>query len=91
MRTFTRKGYGRIYVQNYEAINVVKEMVEDMDAFEYDYLPDDFITLFEEYPKLVFTHKFCDLDIDELTARCWDKGVPIFCFDNGERECFASL
>lgn len=83
MKTFTRKGYGRIYVDTPEHIQSVIDEIRDMDSFEYDYLPDNFVTCFSEYPKLEFTYKFDAIDINLLTARCWIKGIYIFCLDNG--------
>lgn len=80
---FTTKGYGRIYVDRPENVQVVHDEIRAMDAFEYDYLPTDFVAPFSEYPKLKYTHKFDALDLDNLTARLWFKGIHIFCLDNG--------
>ncbi len=84
MRTFTHKGYGRIYVQAEGDIEKVEAVIKGIDAFEFDYLPDDFIATFSEYPRTVYTHKFSDLDIDHLTGVCWSQGVPVFPFDAGK-------
>lgn len=82
-KTFTRKGFGRIFVDKPENIETVKQIIHGIDEFEYDYMPDDFIAVFEEYPKLVYTHKFDELDINKLTAMCFKRGIYIFCCDNG--------
>jgi len=79
---FTRKGYGRIFVMNKVEIPIVDEIIKEMDEFEHEYLPDDFIASFSEYPKLKYTGKFDSLDIDKLTAICWKRGIPIFCCDS---------
>lgn len=86
MNTLTRKGYGRIYVDNAENIEKVKDIIKHMDEFEFDYLPKDLIAVHTEFPKVVYTHKFCDLDMDKLTAKCWQNGVKIWVFDAGNNE-----
>ncbi len=83
---FTRKGYGRIYVVNKDDIAKVDSIIQQMDAFEYEYLPDDFIAPFSEYPGLCYTHKFDGLDTNALTAICLKQGISIFCCDNGYNE-----
>ena len=80
---FTRKGYGRIFVKKAEDAELVRTIVREMDEFELEYMPKDIVAPFSEYPQLTYLHKFCDLDIHELTARCWERGVWIFCVDNG--------
>jgi hypothetical protein len=84
--TFTRKGYGRIYVYEEDDIEKVKDIILRMDDFEYEYLPHDFITTIDEYPRVVYTGKFDDLDINALTVLCLMEGVPIFAFDSGHDE-----
>ena len=44
---FPRKGYGRIFVEKEEDIDKVKVIIYNMDAFEYGYLPEDLITVFD--------------------------------------------
>ena len=88
--TFPTKGYGRIFCKNMNDITKVKEIIKEIDEYEYQYLPEDLITIFpipkEEngeksiYLKAVYTHKFNDLDLNELQARCFIKGIPIFCY-----------
>ena len=43
---FPRKGYGRIFVEKESDILVVKEIIRKMDEFEYDYLPEGLIAVF---------------------------------------------
>ena len=83
MRTLTHKGYARIYVKDEKDIEKVKSIISEMDDFEYAYLPDDMITVYSEYPKTVYTHKFSDLDMDALTNECWKKGIYIWIYDEG--------
>lgn len=98
--TFPRKGYGRIFVEKEEDIDAVKRIIFDMDEFEYDYLPDNFIAVFEpkyeSFPsdspknhlflKMVYTHKFDSLDLNELQLRCWAKGIKVFCVSSSVEE-----
>lgn len=85
---FTTKGYGRIYVDKEENIEKVKNIIKLIDEYEYDgYFPKDLVALFSEYPKVVYTHKFDAIDLNELTARCWENGIYVFCLDNGHYEC----
>ena len=86
MNTLTNKGYGRIYVQNVEDIEKVKDIIKEMDEYEYEYLPRDLITTFRAYPSVVYTHKFNDLDLDALTATCWSRGILIWVFDAHHNE-----
>ena len=81
MNTLSRKSYGAIYVNNTEDVTKVKEVIKKMDEFEYEYLPEELIKPFSEYPSVSYTHKFCDLDMDKLTAICWSKGIFIWVFD----------
>jgi len=57
-----------------------------LDEFEFDYLPKDLITVFTDYPSVVYNHKFSDMDMDKLTAACWDKGIFIWVFDAQDNE-----
>ena len=98
MFNFPRKEYGRIFVEKESDIEAVKEIIRKMDDFEYKYLPDDFIAVFtpEKYKRnaengkrywfvrLVYTHKFDSLDLNEFQARCWIAGIKVFCVMDGQ-------
>lgn len=86
MNTFQHKGYGRIYVDSFEDINKVKAVIKEMDDYEYTYMPENLITTFSEYPKVIYTHKFSDLSLDAITALCWTIGVKVWCFNSGRDE-----
>lgn len=86
MRTFTLKGYGRIYVQEEEDIKKVKDEIREMDLYEFGYLPEELITIIDEYPTMKYTHKFDALDLDKLTYNLIKKGIFIFCVDSGNDE-----
>lgn len=81
MNTLSHKSYGAIYVKNEEDIEKVKDIIKEMSEFEYEYLPEGIIKPFSEYPSVCYTHKFSDLDTDDLTAICWSKGIMIWVFD----------
>jgi hypothetical protein len=77
---FPHKGYGRFFVESKEDITKVKEIIREMDAFEYSYLPDDLITVFsDENMQSVYTHKFDDMNMTEVMYRAWSKGIRCFC------------
>lgn len=76
---FSRKGYGRIFVEKEEDINKVKDIIKEIDEYEFSYLPDGFIAVFNENNMhAVYTHKFCDLDIQLLCRVCWERGIHMF-------------
>ena len=77
---FDTRSYGRIYVARRDDIEKVQAIIKELDAFEYEYLPTNFIAHFEEYPKVCYTHKFDALNLDKLQATCWDRGILIWCF-----------
>ena len=86
MNTFTHKGYGRIYCENEAAIPLVKDVIKELDEYEYSYMPERLIATFSDYPQVVYTHKFSDMDTDKLTAICWSRGIKIWAFDSGHNE-----
>ena len=100
--TFPRKGYGRIFVEKEEDIPLVEEIIRKMDEYEYDYLPEKLITVFNPVIKtfnnmlnepkdhlwldMSYTHKFDSLNLNELQFRCWAAGIKIFCCMDGVQE-----
>lgn len=86
MNTLTRKGYARIYVAKPEDVESVRAIIKELDAFEFDYLGDELVAPFSEYPKLAYTHKFDGLCMNKLTATCWMRGIQIWACDNGYEE-----
>ena len=77
---FEHKGYGRFYVENEEDIAKVKEIIREIDDFEYSYLPEDLITVFSDKNMYaVYTHKFDDMCMTEVLYRAWAKGIKCFC------------
>ena len=43
MNRLTHKGYGRIYVDNQEDIQKVKDIIKELDEFEFGYLPTEYL------------------------------------------------
>jgi len=86
MNTLTHKGYGRIYCESADDIPKVEAIIKEMDEFEFGYLPPTLVAEFTEYPNVVYTHKFSDMDMDALTATCWKRGIKIWVFDAGHQE-----
>ena len=86
MNTFDAKTYGAIYVYDPENIQKVKDVIRDMDDLEFEYLPDELIKPFSDYPNVSYTYKFDDLDLDALTAKCWSKGILIWIFKSGNEK-----
>lgn len=95
--TFSRKGYGRIFCNKEEDVPKIREIIERMDDFEYEYLPDELITVYRPekntkvfsdgskhyYIPLEYTHKFDSLDLNELQMRCMLEGIQMFCWIGG--------
>ena len=82
---FSRKSYGRIFVDKEENVEKVKALIREMDEFEYTYLPDNFIATFEKSKRdgcmeTVYTYKFDNLCTNELSRRCWEQGIMVFCW-----------
>lgn len=76
--TFLRKGQGRLYTNSKESVDRIKNIIREMDEFEYKYMPDNLIAVFEGKIEHIYTGKFDDLDLDELLKRCWNEGIYIF-------------
>lgn len=100
--TFDYKGYGRIFVEKEEDIQKVKDKIKEIDDFEYEYLPDDLISVWEgDLNDLVYNWKFDEMDIDDLCERLQMDGVKvawivgydggILCYHNKISPCQAKL
>lgn len=72
------KHEARIYTDKVENIEKVKELIKELDEFEYEYLPKDLIAVFNGTIDYVYNGKFYDIDMDELMKRCWEKGIYVF-------------
>lgn len=76
--TMPRKGYGRIFVEKENNIERVKQIIKEMDEDEYEYLPNNLISVFKGEKEMVYTYKFDDLDLNELMIKCWNEGIKCF-------------
>lgn len=88
---FQHKGYGRIFTDSEENIEKIKKIIQEMDEYEFGYLPSDLIAVYDpsKYKvyadgsvgteDTVYNHKFDDLDLGELMFRCWNNGIHVFC------------
>ena len=82
MMQMPRKGYGKIYVEKAEDIEKVKDIIKEMDEYEFThYLPEDLIAVFEDKINTTYTHKFDSLDLGVLMENCWKQGIKMFCVD----------
>lgn len=80
-KRFTKRGYGRIFVNKLEDIQEVIDSVAAVDEFEAEYMPGNFVAVWKgSLADLVPNGKF-ELDYEDLTRFCWDKGIYIFCVD----------
>lgn len=67
-----------------EDVEVVKKMIEKVDDFEFEYMPDNVVAVFGEDDELVYLGKF-EIDINALARACMEVGVWIWYVD-GVRE-----
>jgi hypothetical protein len=78
---FPRKGYGRIYVAKEEDIEKVKNIIREIDKYEFEYyFPRDLIAVFDGKIESEYTHKFCDLDMTKVLEKAWQQGIYCFCY-----------
>lgn len=97
MNKFPYKGYGRIICRNAVEAKRVEEIIKEMDEYEWEYyLPSKLITY--EQPKLFtrengsqfyiikleYTHKFDDIDLNELQFRCFLEDIPIVVWNTND-------
>ena len=76
---FSRKGYGRIFVETEEDIEKLKEIIKEIDEYEEGYLPEDLITVFsDDNFEAVYTHKFCDMNMTKVLYTAWSRGINCF-------------
>lgn len=86
MNVLPYKGYGRIYVDKPENVGKVEEIIRELDAYEFTYMPEGMVAPFSEYPAVKYTHKFNDLNMDKLIAVCWSRGIHVWVFNSTHNE-----
>ena len=98
---FSRKGYGAIFTDKQENVELIRHEIELMDEFEFSYLPDGLVRVFDptiktaengEYVsvKVCYTHKFDSLDLNELVLRCWRKGIHAWYMEGNYNDEYVS-
>ena len=87
MRKLTHKGYSRLYVEYRPHVQDVLDIIKELDDSEFEYMPDAWVTHCQDYPHVVYTGKFSDLDMDLLTVACWERGIRVWVFDAGQVPC----
>ena len=95
--TLPRKSHARIFTTSLENVEKIKNIMKDMDDFEYEYFPKDLIT----YSKpslakigdkdcykipLIYTGKFDEMDMNELSIRCMMENIPIYIWYGNSRD-----
>lgn len=84
---FYKKGYGRIYVRHEKDIPRVKEIIKQLDDYEWSYFPhNDFVVPWTGFVDLVYTHKF-EACQDAITLRCLKENIWVWCISQ-HREKF---
>jgi len=81
MTAFTYKGYGRIYT-NPENIQEVKNIIQELDKFEWEYYPESLVGFWDDYPIVVYVGKF-ELNEEKFKKLCKERNIPVFIFDAG--------
>lgn len=87
---FSRKGYGRIFVEEEEDVQVLEDIMQEIDPYEFEgfYPTGNFVgggpqnrltTAFsEDNFKSVYIGKFDDMDMIEVLKRAWARGIHCF-------------
>ena len=76
-----RKGNSRCFVFDESHVEIVKQTVFELDDFEADYMPKDWVAFWDyendkPQPYLEYNGKF-DIDVMKLKIACAKKGVAI--------------
>ena len=76
------KGLSRCFVFEKEHIGIVNDIIKELDNFEFEYMPDNWVTFWnydsknQVCPPMVYNGKF-DIDIIKLKIACAKKGIAI--------------
>lgn len=76
-----RKGESRCFVFDKKHIEIVEETIEEIDEFEFGYIPDNWVEFWDYpnskyHPPMVYNGKF-DIDVINLKIACAKKGIAI--------------
>ena len=94
---FGKKSYGAIFTDKIENVEKIRQIIKEIDEFEFEYLPGEMVKVFE--PKIVegekdtyasldlcYTHKFDALDLNKLVLICWSRGIHAWYIDGNYNE-----
>ena len=87
MHTFTRDGFGRIYLASMADADKVRAIIKER-FFDKAYLrlPKEAFAPISDFPQVVSMRGFTAFDLDLLSVTCFARGIFIFCFDAGRQE-----
>lgn len=86
MNDLIRKGESRCFVFFQDHIEKVKAIIKEIDEFEFEYMPEDWITLWDgHYDDRVYNGKF-DINIVRLYTECGKKGISIIIVSTNQPE-----
>ena len=75
-----RKGESRCYVYEEHHVEEVRQIVKELDDFEFDYMPTNWIVYWDrdskKVPPLIYNGKF-DINVIDLKIACAKKGIAI--------------
>lgn len=86
---FSRKGYGRIFVEKEEDISKVEDIIQeiDKDEFNFYYPTGEYIggnkerlvtTFSKDNYKSIYVGKFDDMDVGQVLKKAWEQGIHCF-------------
>lgn len=86
---FSRKGYGRIFVEKEEDVEKVENIIKEIDEMEFkyyyptgNYCGGDNKRLVTVYSKenyeSIYVGKFDDMDISQVLNKAWDQNIHCF-------------
>ena len=86
---FSRKGYGRIFVEKEEDVEKVENIIKEIDEHEFEwYYPtgeymggnnERLVTAYsKENYKSIYVGKFDDMDISQVLNKAWEQGIHCF-------------
>jgi hypothetical protein len=84
-----RKGESRCFVFRETDIVKVYDIIKEIDEFEFDYVPNDWVTVWDnKKTSMVYNGKF-DIDVPKLIDECGKRGIGIIVRStNIENDCF---
>lgn len=86
---FSRKGYGRIFVEKESDVSKVEDIIKELDDYEFEYYyptgdymggkNERLVTVFsKENYKSIYVGKFDDMDMSKVLKKAWEQGICCF-------------